>query len=833
MLKVMMWSKKVSDNFRDIIGNLNKKDHIEALRVDEEKLDALLHYPIKPSAIPLVSIESLYRRHKEKIRYIERDIPLVKVGSEFNTTDMVEAVIKNFIAYCHLLPASEMDHHRYIGGLLEHSLDVSIRALQVAMGATLDEEREIDLDQKRKPRYEYAAWLCGLLHDAGKIISNMTVYDPKSDKQWQPLNSNLYDWAKIEGISEYSVSHNKNRIHNEHETNSIHFLSFVISDSAKKYLIGDGDGSDDLYSKITQTLIGYHSNKGYLYNAVRKADGASTYADYARVWLHDSHRDKSMVSAVVDVLRTLYFEWTTNKPTSEVFFLNGEVYLEMTKPFKDVIAKCRELKIPVPSSPKTLIEILIDKRIIGKVSDKSTFGNLYVGNFTEQDIHQFSQDRTGPMASTSPKAVVKFVWVNFIIGDNPIPDDAQGALRYNSVKSENTHTLFGRNTSKIIYPISTETKANEPVSEEVSQSTSQIESDSNVDKNQIKIDTNKPMPAPAKMKVGKSATKVNKTSNPPESKAKSSNKNDVDETIVQQSIDKSNEDINQQKSESESTDKAKVTKKKKASKSVKKKLDNNVEASNEEPKSPAIQNELPIVEVEQSKPAWVGKRVIKQIDLVLLELHTTQNTSVVTLIGADVAVSLEYLANACSQSSKEVIKEAEYLAITKSSKTLPKKVEINGQLQKIIVLNDVVATEFKYLADTSIRAEETTPAQLVNAANGGQTTTVESSTDNNEGKKSEDDSEVIETNQQSNNTSNDLDNHSLPENLDYKVERVDSFLSRLSEEFPSISLVTVRPYLKNLNIHPFIDDDGNLNVKIKSAEEDELIYRIKQGIMND
>ncbi|MGI2115604.1 MobH family relaxase [Shewanella frigidimarina] len=805
-----MWSQTFLNNILEIVGNGKNKSHIEAVRVDEAKLDALLHYPIKPSSIPLVSIESLYLRHKDKIRTIERDIPLVKFGSKFNTTELVEDVIKNYIAYCHLLPASEMDHHRYIGGLLEHSLDVSIRSLQSAMGATLDDEREIDIDQKRKPRYEYAAWLCGLLHDAGKIISNMTVHDPRSEQPWQPLNSNLFDWANKFGVNEYTVSHVKNRVHNEHETNSIHFLGFVINDTAKEYLIGDGDGRDDLYSKITQTLIGYHTNKGYLYNAVRKADGASTYNDYARVWMHDSHRDKSMVSAVVDVMRTLYFDWSVNKPNSEVFILKGEIYLEMTKPFKAVIAKCRDLKIPVPSSPKTLIEILIDKRIIDKVSDKSTFGNLYVGDFTEQDIHQFNSDKSGPIASTSPKAVVKIVWQNFVIGDNPIPDDAVGALRYNSHKSENTHTLFSKNTSKIVYPINAETK--EPIpGEELLIDTTKINVEAPVE-NYPTIDTNKEMPAPTKMKVGK----------------KVSPKDDAESNTTIPLKGKSAAIVEKDKQS---------TSPKKSKKAKTKEVVGNGHQQSTDDKSMTtmVDVEKPVFIADELKPSWVGKRVIKKVDEILFELSTSKNSDVVQVIDDHVVILLDYIATSCEQTPKDVIKEAEYLGLITINKKLPKKAEFNGIQQKIVVLSEPVASEFTYLlelmpkpfVDTEVELPQPKQAVAVAEAEAESASlSIDISMEREQG-------EIVNPNyigEHSICSSNNEINHKLPVESGAATVTIEIFIDALKKDFPDITMMNLRPYLKQLKKKPFLHEDGVMYITSSQVEVDEIKYKIQQGI---
>ncbi|WP_249560520.1 MobH family relaxase [Shewanella sp. 10B] len=451
-IKVKYLLARTKDNIQERFGkhfSIRKADRLnQQIESEAQVLDNLLHYPLKNSLIPISSAEMLIRRHDAKIKIIERDIGLAIDGAQFAQRDLVLHTIREFIGYCHLIPASEMDHHQYIGGLLEHSLDVSIRALQNAMSYMLDEMGLIDEDQARRPRYEYAAWVCGLLHDAGKVISNVQVIG-ENGEVWHPLNENIFEWAQRNNIHRYSVIHNKNRLQNDHETNSVHFLPLVLNRMAKDYLLGS---HDDLYSMITQTLVHYHSYRGYLFNAVRKADSDSTYADYARVWLHDSSRKKSLTMGVVNALRMLYSDWKVNRPGSDVFIFNGEVYLAAERPIRQVIEKCLEYDIKIPTSSRALISILIDKRILSAMSSKSTFANLYLGKYSENDIHQFIEHRTGELAKTSPITVIKCEWPNFVIGDNPLPNNVMGSLRYNTQKTLNVHQLYNDDGFSVVTP---------------------------------------------------------------------------------------------------------------------------------------------------------------------------------------------------------------------------------------------------------------------------------------------------------------------------------------------------------------------------------------------
>lgn len=447
--------KSFIDSIKEsIFGDKEKSDALKDAEL--EVLEKLIHYPMQPKHIPLISANTLMSQQSAKISLIRRNIGLASdTGVKFNSKVLVDEVIRNLIGYIHLLPASEMDHHHHIGGLLEHSLDVSSRALRFAMTSMLDDTNMIDEDVFRRPRYEYAAWVCGLIHDAGKVISNVMVLAPNNGEVWKPLTENIYDWAQRQQTENYVITHRKERRHNEHESNASIFLSLVLNNTARDYLT---ECSDDIYGLMVQTLVGYSGNAGFLSNAVRRADSASTYEDYARTWKGDTVRAKSTVAAVIDVIRSLYQSWTVNQQTAQVFIFGTDVYLTQ-KAIDETITKCQEIGISVPVTSKTLITILVDKRILSTMSDKNLWGMLFPGEFSVQDVAEYQQDESGVIRQTSPVPVLLTEWSNFVIGDEPMPDSIHGALRYSTGTHKHVMKLVNRNGVQVITP---QNKASQP-----------------------------------------------------------------------------------------------------------------------------------------------------------------------------------------------------------------------------------------------------------------------------------------------------------------------------------------------------------------------------------
>ncbi|MEH6454694.1 MAG: MobH family relaxase [Cocleimonas sp.] len=757
-----------------------KVDKSKSEREDEKRLDAVLHYPLKTASIPLVNIETLLSRQKDKIRIIERDIGLINKGCEFNFVDLVESTIRSYIGYCHLIPASEMDHHQYIGGLLEHSLDVSIRSLQFSMSFMLDQMGLIDEDQARRPRYEFAAWVCGLLHDAGKIISNVQVIGSNGDI-WRPLNESIFDWAHRNKITEYTVVHQKERLHNDHETNSVHFLPLVLNDVAKNYLVGS---HDDLYSMITQTLVHYHSYKGYLFNAVRKADSESTYDDYARVWLHDSSRKKSLTMGVVNAMRSLYSNWEVNKVGGDLFVFNGQIFIASDRPINDVIKKCLDYEIKLPTSSKALISILLDKRILSMVSDKSTYANLYLGEFTEADIYQFTKDKTGPMARVNPITVILVEWANFVVGDNPIPANVYGALRYNTTKHSNVHQLC--NSQGITFVV--------PQDNSVSQipiETSPIE----------QVSTTTAIP-----NEGDVAPKP-KAKPKPKSKAKPKTK---DTPTVPDTDNVESETIcNTQVSSQVPIDRASSEE------------NNEINTINVELKSstakPPSNDDYP----------WIIKpRRPKPIDEVLAELFKTPTEENIWVDNDSICVNLHFLIEKTNQNSAQIINAMSFLKLLKKNQNGKEMTlsTLNGDKVMYVLLDDDIGEVFKPVL--SVKTPKASSEQQVPAESLGQpspaikTETIEMLTEVKQTEKSE--SSVVDANRGDEDEDDELTSVS-------KMMKYSEMLKSLKSVCPTLKNSELRDFCKAESITPIITEAGEINIEITLVQLDELKWKLREN----
>ena len=178
---------------------------------------------------PLLDIEQVLAPHQKLIEHTARVSGFAGDRSEYNFDTLFTKVIENYVSYIHLLPASSGWHHARAGGLTTHSLEVANRALRLARQSHLPSNKMIDIEVQRKPRWDYATWLAGLLHDSGKVFSDMDVVCAEDhNKKWHPLVCDLYTWAKNENVDRYFVKWKRNRKHKAHE-NTSHVLYVFYS----------------------------------------------------------------------------------------------------------------------------------------------------------------------------------------------------------------------------------------------------------------------------------------------------------------------------------------------------------------------------------------------------------------------------------------------------------------------------------------------------------------------------------------------------------------------------------------------------------------------------
>ena len=426
----------------------------QVLQTPDLSIEDLIRYPPETKGIPVISLDKILSSQFEILRLMQRDSGMpdsegyengrllktkkkrskgdVKSAElELNFDTLFRQVVANYIKYTHLLPASENHHHSDVGGLLRHSLEVALHSFRKSQHQVLPAIGHLDEEQNRKPRWQYAAWICGLLHDAGKILYDMRVYDTASGKDWNPYLSDLFSWSETNNVNRYRVTWRPEHRHKKHENLGVQILEWVLTPEAKVYLM---DNSDELPIAINHTLAHYGSNDGYLQECVREADSKSTEKDIRTQW-HEmlGKRRYPLESAIVNALRRLRDNWEVNKPKGHIWIIGEEVYLSWPKTVQLIIQRLQSDNVDVPVNPTKILEILEERNLVERLDDSVTYSM-----FTPQLPDVSAAER-----------VIKLSWPGLLYETMPVPRTVPGTLRLNNDGKTIAYKLDGSIVEKL------------------------------------------------------------------------------------------------------------------------------------------------------------------------------------------------------------------------------------------------------------------------------------------------------------------------------------------------------------------------------------------------
>lgn len=192
-------------------------------------------------------------------------------------------VIENFAVLCQDIGASERYHHAYKFGLIEHSLEVALYAMRMAQGCVYHPDRHVETIQWIERVFMYAVFCAGLLHDAGKVITNTKWLIRNSEGDWVYWSPLIHSTPKeIERIEYRALPYqNKDGINVFLKTSHELFAPSMLLDLLPK------DGLDwilsfsheycaELFIHFIHTLGSDYANGNDIGACVKAADQKST-----------------------------------------------------------------------------------------------------------------------------------------------------------------------------------------------------------------------------------------------------------------------------------------------------------------------------------------------------------------------------------------------------------------------------------------------------------------------------------------------------------------------------------------------------------------------------
>ena len=117
--------------------------------------------------------------------------------------------IENMAELVQLMPASEAHHHAHVGGLLAHTLEMTLAALTWRNGRLMPEGATIEQIDRERDQWTYAVFFASLLHDIAKPMTDLNITwratGMPQPLQWTPISGSLVQVTQGWKGAEYHV----------------------------------------------------------------------------------------------------------------------------------------------------------------------------------------------------------------------------------------------------------------------------------------------------------------------------------------------------------------------------------------------------------------------------------------------------------------------------------------------------------------------------------------------------------------------------------------------------------------------------------------------------
>ncbi|MFS9592605.1 MobH family relaxase [Enterobacter hormaechei] len=403
---------------------------------DEDVLK-FIEYPSRPQGISVFNERAILSLYREKFYDIQMRLAIPDSDiseSAPSFTNLVLKPVMELIRWIHLLPASENHHHNGIGGLLSHSIDVGRHALINAYNKELMPIGYQDEEARRRRVYLYAAFICGLVHDIGKILDvDVISMDPSNKTRWDPLKRSLMDWARSENVTSYEIIWRKRHV-NLHTVRSGFYLERIINPVCLEFL-----GSvhrERILDKMLITLQDPMRSKDYLSQCVHSADHFSTGTDLNLIrdpiiGTRSADAATRAIRAVKEKFISLGINNHSDGDAMHIIFIGGEVYFNESAFLDFALNEFSEMNFNFPAEQNgkaALTDALIRRGYVEPYSDSRIVHYFMPGNFNEDQVHALF--KTG-IANVKTYNLLKLKWVGLLFDSYMLPDNIPGIFTVN------------------------------------------------------------------------------------------------------------------------------------------------------------------------------------------------------------------------------------------------------------------------------------------------------------------------------------------------------------------------------------------------------------------
>lgn len=268
--------------------------------------------------------------------------------------------IERYAELVQQFPASESHHHAYIGGMLDHGLEIIAYALKLRQSHLLPAGATPETQAAQSEAWTAGIAYAALLHDLGKIAVDLEVEDASGDA-WHPWHGPLQ--------SPYRFRYRKNRDYHLHGAATGLLYTRVLDSALLDWL----SGYPALWAALLFVLAGQYDRAGMIGELVTKADQASVAqalgGDPAKATTAPKH---ALQRKLLDGLRYLVREeLKLNQPEASDGWLTQDALWLVSKTVSD---KLRAYLLTqgidgIPTNNTAVFNVLQDHRIAQPASD--------------------------------------------------------------------------------------------------------------------------------------------------------------------------------------------------------------------------------------------------------------------------------------------------------------------------------------------------------------------------------------------------------------------------------------------------------------------------------
>lgn len=187
-------------------------------------------WPLEPRFSKSYTMQEIFEQQGPLIRKICKAVPM----SDGLLEAHLPPTIWNVANFVHLVAASESHHHSGYGGLFRHSLECALFAANASRQKIFDGAALLEARYSNRGRWSLACVLAVLLHDVGKVVTDVTVRTKSGE--WNPSEAPLGTWLARRNVPSYAFSWNTNREYSNHPAASLEYARKLIPDETYAFL---------------------------------------------------------------------------------------------------------------------------------------------------------------------------------------------------------------------------------------------------------------------------------------------------------------------------------------------------------------------------------------------------------------------------------------------------------------------------------------------------------------------------------------------------------------------------------------------------------------------